>query len=527
MKRFSLVLMMIGMATSMYAQSGLLWSSDFSAEMNNYYSETPIIRMIGDTIEVVGKKNTLNGQRLSIVKYDLQGDTISTKIYGGDSVSNSLIVDYKFDASNNVYILQQEQLGFYKTKIVIQKYGLDGNLIWVEQIQNEADTSYTPRFLGLANDSSVFVTAHKEYDYPQPGDDVLFIKTIAQLYAFNSNGNQLWLREFNQQTEISWFDNDIFFHDNDIFLFGQSRLVKLDMNNNIILNVSTDLLHGVSDVQLTPDNNLLITAYVRYRISKIDLNGVLIWTQLYETNLPNNIGGDEVRATIQDSAGHIYITGRHYGSNFGNSSYTNADILTLKYDSDGNLIWQNRYEHGINNADIGNTILLKNGQIYVGGSSQRLGVGTDYDYVVLKIDSTTGLSTGGYRYDGMNGNDAVSSLYVFDNGNVALTGLSYKNTQYDWTTQLLADVVLSTEIFSLENEIQVYPNPISNGEALTIIGNGIQAYSIISEVGQVVQRGALELNETQTLHLDKLASGMYMLYLETDQGIKIRKLIVN
>ncbi|MBK8875713.1 MAG: hypothetical protein IPN13_18095 [Bacteroidetes bacterium] len=51
--------------------------------------------------------------------------------------------------------------------------------------------------------------------------------------------------------------------------------------------------------------------------------------------------------------------------NYGTPSYTNADILTLKYNSNGNLIWQSRYEYGINNADIGNVIILKNGQIYV------------------------------------------------------------------------------------------------------------------------------------------------------------------
>lgn len=523
MKRLILILTLIGIMTNTYSQSTFLWSKDFTTGLNNYYSEYPSIQTTADTIKVIGRKNTANGQRLLIVKYDLLGDTISTKTFGSDSVFNNSIIDYKFDTTNHVYILHKEQLGFYKSKIVIQKYSLDGTLIWVEQIQNPADTSYSPRSLGLANDTCLCITAYKEYDYPASGTT-----TLAQLYAYNSNGNQLWQREFNPNTEINWFAYDIFIHNNDILLFGSAgKLVKVDINNNLIFNGNTGILNGINDVQTTPDNNLLITAWTRYRISKVNLSGSLIWTQQFGTNLPSNVSGDEMKATIQDSAGNIYITGRHYGLNYGTPSYTNADILTLKYNSNGSLIWQNRYEYGVNNADIGNTIILKNGQVYVGGNSERLGVGTGYDYVILKIDSASGLSTGVYRYDGLaNGDDAVSSLYVFDNGNVALTGLSYINSQYDWTTQLLSDVVLSVHNFTAENNFQVYPNPTARGEVLTIVGNGIKSYSIISAVGQIVQQGTLETNNSHSMQIDNVTTGMYLLYLKTDNGIMTRKLIV-
>ena len=255
--------------------------------------------------------------------------------------------------------------------------------------------------------------------------------------------------------------------------------------------------------------------------------GSLIWTKEYGTNLPSNVGGDEMKATIQDSDGNIYITGRHYGLNYGTPNYTNADILTLKYDSSGNIIWQNRYEYGVNNADIGNTIALKNGQVYVGGQSQRLGVGTDYDYVVLKIDSETGLSTGVYRYNGpSDGDDAVSSLYVFDNGNVALTGLSYINSQYDWTTQLLSDLVLSVQDVSFESNFQMYPNPNASGDVLIIVGNGIKSYSIISSLGQIVLQETLNENNEHSIYINNITTGVYLLNLITEDGIITKKLIV-
>lgn len=257
MKHLILTLTLIGIVTITYSQSTLLWSEDFSTGLDNYYLEYPSIQTVADTINVIGRKNTDDGQRLLIVKYDLYGDTISTKTYGNDSVFNNVIIDYKFDTLNHVYILNQEQLGFYKKKIVLQKYSIDGNLIWVEQIQSPADTSFTPRSLALANDTCVFITAYKEYDYPEQYDDVVSTTMLSHLYVYNSEGSQLWHREFNPSTELNWFAYDIFIHNNEIFLFGSlGKLVKVDINNNLTFNGNTDVLNGINDIQATSDNNL-------------------------------------------------------------------------------------------------------------------------------------------------------------------------------------------------------------------------------------------------------------------------------
>ncbi len=533
MKRLFLLLTMIGILTSTHSQSTLLWSKDFPIGLHNYYSPGPSIYAIAETIKVIGIKNTTNGPRLLIVNYDLLGDTISTKTFGGDSVININIIDYKFDTKNQVYILLQEYLDHYKSKIVLQKYSLDGSLIWVTQIHDPADTSYTPRAIGLANDTCIFITAFKQYDLPKPGDDPPYATTtLLQLYAYSSNGNQLWQREFNRNTEINGFNHDLFIHNNTSFFFANNMnyrnvLVKVDINNILTINTNTSVPNVLNNIQLTPDTNLLITAATGYRIIKANLNGMVIWTKDYGTNLPSNVTGDEIKATIQDSAGNIYVTGRHYGKNYGTPNYTNADILTIKYNSNGNLIWQNRYEYGVNNADIGNAIVLKNGQIYVGGQSQRLGLGRDYDYVILKMDSASSIFKGEYRYDGIaNKDDVVYSLTVFDNGNVALTGLSYINSKYDWTTQLLSDIILSVQNTSSKNILQVYPNPIQTNGVLTIIEKGIKSYSIISSLGNVVQQGLLETKDFHTIQIENLTTGMYLLKLQANKEIRTSKIIV-
>jgi hypothetical protein len=533
MKCFMILLTTFGIISNIYSQSTLLWSADFPAGMNNYYSGTPGIHVIADTIRVMGRITTAGGQRLAIVNYDFSGDTLSTKIYGNDLVLNNSIVDYKFDTSNNIYILQDEKLDFFKSKLVLQKYSPDGELIWAQQVQSAADTSYVPLKLALANDTCIFVTTLKQFNYPELGDDVIMTENLSYLYAFHSQGNLLWQREFDPENEI-WYADKIFIHNNTAYFFERNFpstkiwLIKVDINNNLSIIENTSIPFGVSRIYLTADNHLLLFSGIKYMFSKVTLDGKVLWTKDYGTNLPHNVSGDEVISVIQDTDGNIYVTGRHYGQNYGTSTYTNADILTIKYSKTGNLIWQNRYEYGVNNGDIGRTIRLKNGQIYVGGKSQRLGVSSDIDYVVLKIDATHGNTTGIYRYNGpANGNDMVSSLHIMDNGNVVLTGLSYNYSQYDWTTQFLSDIVLSAPTLNTEFNASIFPNPVSIGGILTLSGDYFNSYQIVSTSGQIIQQEKFEqTNNSYHIHTGNLKAGMYIIQIETNLGKVSRKLIV-
>src|SRR5690606_6962077 len=196
--------------------------------------------------------------------------------------------------------------------------------------------------------------------------------------------------------------------------------------------------------------------------------------------------------------------------------YTNADILTIKYDNAGNLMWENRYEFEGNNADIGNSIEVKNGYVYIGGQSQRLGISSDYDYVVLKIEATNGELMGEYRYNGIaNGNDAVHAINVLENGSVALTGLSYIGSDYNWTTQLLSDVIISVFELNGQNQLQLFPNPVQSGGYVMIKGNKLSEYSIISQTGQTVMRGNFDETVVNTVPLINLSSGIYLIRVES------------
>lgn len=514
--------MTIGFCFNAISQETRIWTDDFTTNLSNYYSNHPKIESNGDTIIVSGITNSSNGQRFLIVKYNMTGDTISTLEFGKDSVSNSRLIDFKYGTDNSLYLLQQDYLEYYKSKIVIQKYTNNGDLIWVQQIQNSVDTSYTPNSLAIVNDTCIFVNGYKEYDYPEEGDDVIMTTSIPLIYAFNSEGNSLWERLFNPTTEIDYFMHKMIPYNNKALLFGNNAStyyclleIELDMSVNVINDLEIE--NGINHVLFTIDNKMLITSGSGYRITKLGFDGKQIWTSHFE----NSGGSDEIKSILKENNGNVIVTGRQYGTN------TNADILTLKYDNEGNLIWENRFEYNGDNADIANSLCLKNGFVYVGGQSQRLGKGTDYDYVVLKLDTINGTNEGTYRFNNTSdGDDAVSSICVFDDGKVALTGLSKSNSSFNWTTQLLSDVITSINQISKNSEIFIYPNPIEKNGFINVLNSDFESFTIVDINGRIVSSGLLNKSIGNKISTMNFKQGIYFLTLKNELNSITNKLIV-
>lgn len=526
MKKIITILLLFIFWTNSNAQATLSWSRDFEVGLNTYYSEAPEIQTDNQITKVIGRKNTINGQRLEILNYDLFGNILSD-ISFGNNISNNTVIDYKFDTNNQLYLLIAETISYNKLKIILQKYNLDGSLIWSEQIEDATAISNRPCSLGITAGNCVFINAYKEYNYPLSPTDEYTTITIPYLYAYNQNGSFLWQRQFNTNEIVNFADKIVVYNETAILFSYNSTLVKVDSNNNLSLFNTVGINNGINKIQLATDSTILITAVTgKFKVTKTNLNGAAIWIGEYPSFIPSNVYADEIKSVIQDNDGNIYVTGRHYGHNYGTPNYTNGDILTLKYSPNGDLIWENRYQYGINNCDVGNFITLKNGYLYVGGESQRLGVSTDYDYVTLKINATTGVTNQVYRYNGNeNGNDSVSSICVLDNGNYAITGLSYINSKYNWTTQFFADTLSVENNGSMDN-FEISPNPISVGEFITIKGSQYFKYKLISSIGQIVQSGKVNSIENQKIQIENIKPGIYLLKLENETSVTTRKLIV-
>ncbi|MEO0134345.1 MAG: SBBP repeat-containing protein, partial [candidate division WOR-3 bacterium] len=144
-------------------------------------------------------------------------------------------------------------------------------------------------------------------------------------------------------------------------------------------------------------------------------------------NGPGNYG-DCAKAIDIDNNGNVYVAGTSYGEN------TGYDYATIKYDTDGNLLWVRRYNGlGNGNDDVSAIAIDNNNNVYVTGRSY--GENTGYDYATIKYD-TDGNLLWVRRYNGLgNGNDGASAIAIDNNGNVYVTGYSYDSlTMTDYTT---------------------------------------------------------------------------------------------
>lgn len=536
MKKLLLFALLILIYSSIKAQSDLIWSNPFNTNLHNYYTKQyqPKVIVENDIIKIIGVNNIDNNQKLQVVEYDLNGELINTIDYSLNISVDDTIEDFLLDGDNNIYVVKKEYLEFYKSKIVIQKYDYNSNLLWHEEIQSSDDISFRPQDINILNNNQIFIIGQKETDYPLDiWDDTWNTISIPMIFSFSQTGTILWETELN---EIDFFSSRILQYDNNIVLFGHSSpfysMMKIDIDGTKTVYSGIELLNGTGSlfydtVLVTNELEFIVASGEKYRISKIGSNGENIWSEYYGTNLPSNVHAEEIRSIILDDNQNIYVTGRHGGEGYDTSDYTNCDILTIKYDSEGQIIWENRYVYGGNNCDIGSTIVKKNGFIYVGGRSQRLGIGTDYDYVLLKIDEITGENTTHYRYNGSNsGTDVISSLYIFDDGQIALTGLSGIENSYNWITQKLSDVTTTLSLSpNQNNKYSIYPIPVN--DFLQIENNNmfeIRDVKVYSIIGKLVLSPQFEQTSNQ-LDLSSLNNGTYLLKIDTEFGYVTRKII--
>jgi RHS repeat-associated protein len=127
-------------------------------------------------------------------------------------------------------------------------------------------------------------------------------------------------------------------------------------------------------------------------------------------------GADVGSAIATDSAGNSYVAG--YTSSFGAGG---QDVLLVKYDPSGNLLWARTW--GGSSDESANGVLVGgDGSVYVVGGTQSFGAGW-YDVLILKFDSSGNLiwarTWGGGSYD------VGHDLSLDTNGNLEIAAEAY------------------------------------------------------------------------------------------------------
>lgn len=187
---------------------------------------------------------------------------------------------------------------------------------------------------------------------------------------------------------------------------------------------------------ITVDNsgNVVVTGESLRKVTGKDLitikyspEGDLLWNNAYNHN-GNIIGqNDDIGLVMtSDAADNIFIGGTSQGAN------TGFDFILLKYNSDGNLILEKRATAAGDFDDkIHDLKLDRTGNIFITG---EFVTSTGLDYMTIKY-TPSGNQLWAARYDGpISFGDIPYSMCIDDNGNVYVTGVSYGETLDDILT---------------------------------------------------------------------------------------------
>lgn len=156
--------------------------------------------------------------------------------------------------------------------------------------------------------------------------------------------------------------------------------------------------------------------FTDYSTIKYYFNGDTAWVRRY--NGPANRDDGACYVDVDD-AGNVYVTGGSAGSG------TSYDMVTIKYYSNGDTAWVQRFNGSADADDVAGSLALDDfGNVYVTGySAQTKSWPRKYDYVTIKYRSN-GDTAWMRSYDGAASDDLPNALSVDRFGNVYVTGES-------------------------------------------------------------------------------------------------------
>ncbi len=279
-----------------------------------------------------------------------------TKIAGGPAIDK--VTGTALDAFGNVFITGyfDSTIAFDSTRLIsaggtdvfIAKYDPDGVLIWAKQVGGQNDdysTALSTDITGNCYVTGFFfiqgtITTFGSTTITQAGDADMYIS------KFTAAGDLLWVRNGGSKSEDASFG------------------IATDISGNSYV---TGYFSGTAIFGIT---KIISNGYSDIFVAKYDAAGNLVWVR--------SGGGsyqDEAYGVTTDVAGNCYVTGYFTGNAFfgktplSSAGYFDTDVLVLKYNPSGILIWAKRAGGTAN--DIGYGIdISASGQIAVCGVFQ-------------------------------------------------------------------------------------------------------------------------------------------------------------
>ncbi|MFI5212099.1 MAG: T9SS type A sorting domain-containing protein, partial [Ignavibacteria bacterium] len=399
------------------------------------------------------------------------------------------------DADCNIYVTGLSTKSDH-TEIVTQKYDTTGVALWTkfeDGTVNENGLNGSGLCIAVGASGNVFVGG---YITTGTGTDMIAIK-------YNSEGTQQWTRAINgggNEEDKAW------------------GIVVDSYENSYITGYVTDAVNHAD-------------CYT----AKIGSTGNILWEKAYNGGENQS---DKAWGIIVDTDGSVYITGETTVEN------NNVNYLTIKYDNNGNEIWDEFY----NGTGSGNDIASAIGIILNADSTKSViitgkswGVDNNYDYATVRYSTVNGSQSQVSRYS-MSGisSDVSKDLAIAPDNSVYITGFSqliidmpvapsYVSTmKLNWgQSSELTTIKNSPNKFSLH---QNYPNPFNPSTTIAFeIPQGANVKLVIYDmlgrqtdvlINQYLNAGSHNISYSNL----NLSSGIYFYELTAGSYRDIKKM---
>jgi len=365
-------------------QGNEIWTRQFGTHSEDH--ATGVTADGAGNVYVVGLTRGAIADQTSLVgidydayvrKFDGGGNELWTRQFGTSrqpgAQGEDQASDVAVDGAGNVYVVGftfgslpgEADLG--EDGVYLRKYDSDGNELWARQ----SGTQVLDMANGVAIDGAgnVYVVGQLGGILGRPGMG----EADAYLRKHDSDGNELWTRQFGSQSGPS------------------ASGVAVDGEGNVyVAGSASGALPGQTHLGKSD-------AYVR----KYDRDGNEVWTRQFGSR-----GRDMANGVVVDSAGNLYVSGTTRLSLPGQSNMEpvvgGSDVFIRKYDSEGNEVWTNQF--GTQRGDsVAGVVVDGAGSLYVVGSTEGAFAGQtnsgSYDTFLLKMPDAPLLTMTGAAAD--------------------------------------------------------------------------------------------------------------------------------
>lgn len=484
-------------------------------------------------------------RNFALQKIDAQGNTVWIKTLDGTSSgSPDEAFGVAVDATGNIFV------GGYVKNLTISydycvaKYNQAGTLLWMNTYNyptaNESDKAVS---LALDNQGNVYLTGKSDSD-PSINSNVDFLTV-----KWNTNGVLQWAQRYNgtgNGTDLankivvapsgnSYVAGKTFNGSNSDYLLIKYNTAGVqqwiytydgsgqdEINALVLDNAENCYFTGFSETSLGADTNMVSI--------KVDASGNEQWVKTISgagngTDLGIDIAIDNNQEVVALGTSDSDAN----GSNFNN------DLVVVKYDPSGNVVWNVNYDDNFNSDEKASNIGVDNqNNIFVTGQSNHTGnPALNYDYVTIKY-LTDGTQDSVLVYDGTgNAKDVPNGLFI--NGTeVYVTGGSTNGAQQrDITTVKyfgLPDAGVTS--LSLQTEaFLVYPNPTQQSVTIDVSGlyysNELLMIALTDVSGATVYKTGLNTNKSTIIDCSNFRPGIYFVNAFSPNGTTTsQKLII-